>query len=234
MNAPKKMHSDDEEHPHRQLGVGGAGARRRRGACASCASASGRRRRASAGARERRLGHRSVLRRSGLDRPGVDAEQQHDHARDREPRALEHRGVPEDRQPQRHDQRVERRRRQVDAVRLAVSARRRASPCHGAVVRSRRQEAGRAGPLRPRCTCGARSRRAACTCGTSAKLYSGTGDGIDHSSVRPSHGSALATSPSRSVLITFTRNTSTDSAMTNAPIVASRFMVSQPMSAAYR
>ena len=31
--------------------------------------------------------------------------------------------------------------------------------------------------------------------GTSAKLYSGGGDGIDHSSVRPSHGSSPATAP---------------------------------------
>ena len=45
----------------------------------------------------------SVLRRAGLERPGVHAEQQHDHARDREPQVLEHRGVAEDRQAERED-----------------------------------------------------------------------------------------------------------------------------------
>ena len=41
----------------------------------------------------------------------------------------------------------------------------------------------------------------ACTTGISAKLYSGGGEGIVHSSVRPSHGSAPAVSPRFRVLI---------------------------------
>ena len=40
------------------------------------------------------------------------------------------------------------------------------------------------------------------TIGISTKLYSGTGEGIDHSKVRPSHGSESAFSPLRQDLVT--------------------------------
>ena len=112
----------------------------------------------------------------GSMRPAVHAEQQDDDAGDREPRALEHRGVPEDREPQRHDERVVGRRRQVDAVAVAVTVavapspgRRRAPPEPSSARASRprrscrrpsrRPGAAPGGPRRPRCTCGARSRR---------------------------------------------------------------------------
>jgi hypothetical protein len=67
-----------------------------------------------------------------------------------------------------------------------------------------------------------------CTVGTSAKLYTGVGDGIDHSRVRPSHGSAPAISPFVRVRHTFHKKTSTDRAMMNDPMVASRFQNSKP------
>ena len=51
--------------------------------------------------------------------------------------------------------------------------------------------------------------------------------------MRASHGSSGASSPRRAVKITFTRNTSTDNAMTNAPIVAIRLSASQPMPLGY-
>ena len=72
----------------------------------------------------------------------------------------------------------------------------------------------------------------ACTCGISAKLYSGTGVGIDHSSVRPSHGSAGALRGLRAVMITLTRKISTEKAMTNEPAETTMFIVSQPMPSA--
>src|SRR6266542_6906165 len=52
-----------------------------------------------------------------------------------------------------------------------------------------------------------------CTTGTTAKLYTGGGDGMVHSSVRPSQGSAGAGAPERVVLYTFQRKTSSDSTM---------------------
>ena len=207
MNAPKKMHSDDRNThiaslvlvvPVLRVGVPVHGrvivGRRARPAGASSVWA---------------IDQSSAV--PGSMRPGEDAEQEHDHARDREPRVLEHRGVAEDRQTERQDEREERRRRQVDAVAVAVAVVGRRDVATGAVVATPPAgQAARGGPPRPRCTCGARSRRRAWTSGISAKLYSGTGDGIDHSSVRPSHGSALATSPRAAVLMMFTRNTSTD------------------------
>src|SRR5438105_12405464 len=50
------------------------------------------------------------------------------------------------------------------------------------------------------------------TVGTSAKLYGGTGDWIDHSSVRASHGSAGAPYGPRWVLTMFQIITITDAA----------------------
>src|SRR6266852_2052208 len=60
----------------------------------------------------------------------------------------------------------------------------------------------------------------------------GGGDGIDHSSVRPSHGSGLATLPARAVLITFPMNTRNESAIVKAPMVETRFQKFQPRSPA--
>src|SRR5262245_62032640 len=71
------------------------------------------------------------------------------------------------------------------------------------------------------------------TSGMRAKLYTGGGEGMLHSSVRPSQGSGLATSPDRAVLMTFTMKTTNDSAMVNAPIVETRFQKFQPRSGAY-
>src|ERR1043165_4610192 len=71
------------------------------------------------------------------------------------------------------------------------------------------------------------------TTGISAKLYSGGGDEVIHSSVRPSHGSSSQYSSLRNVAMTLTRNTSTDRAMMNAPIVDMRLSVSQPMPLGY-
>ena len=57
-------------------------------------------------------------------------------------------------------------------------------------------DAHQAAVARPRRTCGARTRRGACTIGISSKLYAGGGDGIIHSSVRASHGSGPASAGS--------------------------------------
>ena len=121
---------------------------------------------------------------------------------DREPRVLEHRGVAEDRQAERQDEREERRRRQVDAVPVAVAVVGRSPP------RRRRRPSSLERRDRAGGRVGAAGREpheatllvlgvlavpevvARVDLGISAKLYSGTGDGIDHSSVRPSHGSA--------------------------------------------
>src|ERR1700682_6324140 len=61
------------------------------------------------------------------------------------------------------------------------------------------------------------------TTGTVAKLYTGGGDGMVHSSVRPSHGSAGAAAPERVVVITLQMKTRNESTMTNAPMVATMF-----------
>ena len=71
-----------------------------------------------------------------------------------------------------------------------------------------------------------------CTTGTTAKLYTGGGDGMVHSSVRPSHGSAGAGAPERVVLNTFQRKTRKDSTMISAPTVATRFQKFHPRSGA--
>src|SRR6266540_5062841 len=62
-----------------------------------------------------------------------------------------------------------------------------------------------------------------CTVGTSAKLYTGGGDGMDHSRVRPSQGSGPAGVPDRKVFTTLTMKIANDSAMIRAPIVDTRF-----------
>src|SRR6266446_2087452 len=71
-----------------------------------------------------------------------------------------------------------------------------------------------------------------CTTGTTAKLYTGGGDGIVHSRVRPSHGSAGAGAPERVVLTTLARKTRKETAMVKAPMVATRFQKFQPKSGA--
>src|SRR5262245_19850658 len=71
-----------------------------------------------------------------------------------------------------------------------------------------------------------------CEVGITAKLYTGGGDGMLHSSVRASHGSGPATTPERWVLNALTMNTEMDSAMMNAPIVDTMFQKFQPRSGA--
>src|SRR5215831_9133185 len=71
-----------------------------------------------------------------------------------------------------------------------------------------------------------------CTVGTTAKLYTGGGEGIVHSRVRPSHGSAGAGAPERVGVTTFHRKMSRESAMVKAPMVATRFQKFQPRSGA--
>ena len=83
-------------------------------------------------------------------------------------------------------------------------------------VRTSRDDPRRFALGRSRCTCGARSRRGAHD-GISAKLYSGGGEGVVHSSVRASHGSAPASSPALRLETTLKMNTRIDSAIVNAP-----------------
>src|SRR6266540_5310047 len=71
-----------------------------------------------------------------------------------------------------------------------------------------------------------------CTTGSTAKLYTGGGEGIVHSRVRPSHGSAGAGAAERVVLTTLPRKTRKDRAMMKAPMVATRFQKFQPRSGA--
>src|SRR4029078_1537119 len=71
----------------------------------------------------------------------------------------------------------------------------------------------------------------------SAKLYSGGGDGIDHSSDRPSHGvstSACGSRGLRCVKITVTKKMSTERADMNDPMVSMKFRTSQPIPGWYR
>jgi hypothetical protein len=70
--------------------------------------------------------------------------------------------------------------------------------------------------------------RALLTVGTTAKLYSGGGEVIVHSSVAASHGSAGAGSPDRRLRATFQKKNTIENAMTNAPTVLTIFQVSQP------
>src|SRR5687767_7559982 len=74
--------------------------------------------------------------------------------------------------------------------------------------------------------------RALLTAGTTAKLYSGGGELIVHSSVAASHGSPGARWPVRTLRIALTKNTSTERVITKAPTVATRFHRSHPRSAA--
>src|SRR5215510_5756026 len=70
------------------------------------------------------------------------------------------------------------------------------------------------------------------TTGSTAKLYTGGGEGMVHSRVRPSQGSAGAGAPERVVDITLARKTRSDSAMMKTPIVETRFQKFQPRSGA--
>src|SRR6266545_1403634 len=67
-----------------------------------------------------------------------------------------------------------------------------------------------------------------CTTGISSKLYTGGGDETDHSSVRASQGSAVASFGRRKLAMAFSRKISTLVAMMNAPIVATRFHTPSP------
>src|SRR5260370_4855636 len=69
--------------------------------------------------------------------------------------------------------------------------------------------------------------------GISAKLYSGGGDEIDHSMVRPSHGSLPASAPRRRDTTALTMNISTDTAMMNPPIEMTRLRAVQPRPGSY-
>src|SRR5258705_4837998 len=60
------------------------------------------------------------------------------------------------------------------------------------------------------------------TTGSTAKLYTGGGEGMVHSSVRPSHGSAGAGEPELVVLTPLPRKTTKERALANASIVATR------------
>src|SRR5262249_61387548 len=59
-----------------------------------------------------------------------------------------------------------------------------------------------------------------CTVGTTAKLYTGGGEGIVHSSVRPSHGSAGGGGPGRGGVIRLGRATGREEARVGAPTAA--------------
>jgi hypothetical protein len=77
--------------------------------------------------------------------------------------------------------------------------------------------------------CHSGSRLATVGCGR--KLYGGGGDGVAHSSVEAPHGFDSAAAPRRRLVITLIRNTSSDTKITAAPIVASRFIDPQPIAA---
>src|SRR5687767_9311546 len=81
------------------------------------------------------------------------------------------------------------------------------------------------------CFCSQRSSRP-WEVGSTAKLYTGGGEGMLHSSVRASHGSGPATAPERCVLKALTMNTRIDSAMMNAPIDDTMFQKFHPRSGA--
>ena len=65
------------------------------------------------------------------------------------------------------------------------------------------------------------------TRGTTSKLFSGGGDGVNHSSVFAFHGSGPAIAPFLRDRTTLMIVSSTLSASTNAPIVEIRFMIVQ-------
>src|SRR6266536_2795641 len=70
------------------------------------------------------------------------------------------------------------------------------------------------------------------TGGSRSKLWAGGGEGVAHSSVKPSHGSAGALRGLRRVTITLTRKTRIATAITKAPRVASELRKVQPRSGA--
>ena len=138
---------------------------------------------------------------------------------------LEHGRIAEDGQPESEDEREVRRRRHVDAVPIAVPlAPVLVSPvAAGGTFLDRDRGTARnahrvAGLVFGVLRCQKSSR--ASTCGISAKLYIG-GDGIVHSSVRPSHGSSPDTCPWRRLTITLTMKRRTEKAMTKDPTVSS-------------
>ena len=200
MNPPKNRHSEPRNSHIAELGVGDAGVgRRARAPCAVTGVVGARarrvRRRRSASARVR---HRRSVRlgRPGSMRPAVDAER----AATSTPATASHEflnidAVADDRQPERDDQRPVRRRRHVDAV--PASARRPSSCRRPSSASSATAAPSAAGTQAALVVLGVlavpelvEARRRS---GISAKLYSGGGDGIVHSSVRASHGSCAAT-----------------------------------------
>src|SRR5712692_3464285 len=70
------------------------------------------------------------------------------------------------------------------------------------------------------------------TVGMRAKLYTGGGEGMDHSSVRPSQGSSPAACPDRIVLATLTMKNKIDTAMMKEPMVDTMFQKFHPRSGA--
>src|SRR5688500_5920664 len=98
----------------------------------------------------------------------------------------------------------------------AVSACSWAPACSAVAMRTRRPSSS---SLYLRC----QKSSTECTVGISAKLYSGGGDGIDHSNDRPSHGSAGASTRRFREATQFHMKMSTDTAMTKAPTVDTVF-----------
>src|SRR5271169_533693 len=71
------------------------------------------------------------------------------------------------------------------------------------------------------------------TTGVTAKLYSGGGEVVDHSSVHASHGSFPAGSPFKSDQARLATNTSTPAIWKNTPTVTIRFQISHPRPGSY-
>src|SRR6185436_13633491 len=92
--------------------------------------------------------------------------------------------------------------------------------------------------VHPPCVCGISDVRSGCvrshngyrdsTSGISAKLYSGGGDGIDHSSVAASHGLSGAMGPLDLLRKKFHTKIEVDSTSMNAPMDEIMLNVSQP------
>ena len=97
------------------------------------------------------------------------------------------------------------------------------------VVRRHRPGGGRAGLPRPRCTCGARSRRARGPRGSRRSCTRAPATGSTTRACGRPTGRRWRPRRAWRVLMMFTKNTSTDRAMMNAPIVASWLPRSQPM-----
>ena len=81
------------------------------------------------------------------------------------------------------------------------------------------------------CFCSHSSSRP-CTVGMTPKLWTGGGEAMVHSSVRPSQGSGLATAPARIVFHTLAMKTRNDTAIRKAPTVDTRFQKFHPRSGA--